>query len=301
MRIFRNARPSLLLSKARVTALLAIGAMIAPAHAIYTGYEFADDTPVYNLDMYSTWAFDPVFPNYVFAAYEFFFESSQLGYIGTQIGDHKGAIFAIWDDGEDSGTAQPVSGKGCERFGGEGTGTSCAIRYKWVAGHEYRQRIRSVGYQDGAEHWKGSIRDMTTGVETVLGVIAVKDIDGHKGYGWLHPGGVTFLEFFGGQSCHEHAYTRVTWRGPYANDNSAKASSAVASYDAEGCKNNNNIAKHRPRVIQESGIGVVRVTPDGQELWKQNQVYESSATDPAGDDATRVRLGVRVPRLHVDR
>lgn len=268
MHLFRKILPSWR-SKARVMALAAIGTLMGPAHAIYTGYDFADKTPVYNLDMYSTWAFDPARPNNVFAAYEFFFESSQIGYIGTQIyDDGKGAIFAIWDNGEDTGTAQPISGKGCERFGGEGTGTSCAINYKWVAGHEYQQRIRSVGYKNGAEHWKGSIRDMTTGVETVLGVIGVKDIDGHRGYGWLQPGGTTFLEFFGGQDCNEHAYTRVTWRGPYANDNSAKANSAIAAYDPKGCKNNNNISKHRPRVIQESGIGVVRTAPDGTQLWK---------------------------------
>ncbi|MEK8034880.1 DUF3472 domain-containing protein [Ideonella sp. DXS29W] len=252
-----------------VAAALLIAA--SPSHAIYTDYAFDDETPAYDMEMYSTWAFDPKYPNNIFASFQFFFESWQLGYIGTTIyGEtqaEKGAIFAIWDDGEGSGTAQPVSGKGCERFEGEGTGTSCAIPYKWVAGHEYRHHIRSLGYKNGAEHWKGTITDMTTGVETLLGTIAVKDIGDYKGYGRLHPGGVTFLEFFATEGCKSNAYTRVTWRGPYLDDHTRKANSARASYDPDGCTNDNNIGKRRPRVIQESGKGVIRTTPDGEQLW----------------------------------
>ncbi len=254
---------------ASVAALMAFGAMVTPAHALYTNYGFADGTPVFNLDIYSTWAFDPAPPNSVFAAYQFWFDGGPGGYIGTQIDTQKKAIFAIWDDQDNSGTAQPISGKGCARFDGEGSGASCLIKYKWVAGHEYRQRVWAIGYEKGAEHWKGTIYDVTTGVETVLGVIAVKDVNGQRGYGWLQPGGVTFIEYYGGGTCGQHALTRVTWRGPFANGGSAKAISASAAYDPHGCTNSNARGLHRPRVVHESGIGIVRTTPDGTQLWKR--------------------------------
>lgn len=243
-------------------------ALAGPAHALYTNYSFADDAPVYGLDIYSTWAFDPKPPNNVFASHQFWFEAGPPGYIGTQIDSRKKAIFAVWDSDQSSGTAQPVSGAGCARFDGEGSGASCLIDYKWVAGHEYRQRVWAVGYQNGAEHWQGSILDMTTGVETVLGVISVKDTEGRRGYGWLQAGSVTWIEYYGGGSCNEHAHTKVKWRGPYANGGTVKAASASVSYDPNGCKNSNAEGLKRPKVIQESGKGVVRRNPDGTSLWK---------------------------------
>lgn len=260
------------------------GTSSGPRPVAYTDYLFAEPGPFFNQDMYFTWEDAP--PNgYIYPAFQFSFQVSG-GYMGVQlVGTSKKAIFSIWDTSDGSGTAQPVSDN-CSRFGHEGTGTHCGIDYDWVEGREYRLRIWTVGTDATGESWIGAIYDTVTQQETTIGVIHLKSSNGYVGYGWLTDKAYTFLEYFSGpDSCEGQPYSRVLWRGPYANAGAYTASRAVVQYN--DCVRTNVTTGGRPTAIQEAGTGVQRVTPPGTELWSStpriNVEIEEAVAEHSGD------------------
>lgn len=232
----------------------------------FTNYTFAESGPFFNLDTYIAWESAPD-SGYIYPAFQFFFQANQGGYMGIQlVGDTKKAIFSIWDMSEGSGTAQPVTDI-CFRFGHEGSGTGCIIDYDWVEGREYRLRIWEINTDATGESWIGVIADTVTNQETVIGVIHLQNSGGYTGYGWLRCDTYTFLEYFGGaDSCDGQPYSRILWRGPFANADWYTASRAIVpTYNA--CSSTNVTTRGRPTAIHEAGIGVQRTTPAGTILW----------------------------------
>jgi hypothetical protein len=233
----------------------------------YTNYRFNNDAgPFFNLDIYSTWESAPS-TGYIYPAFQFFFQANQGGYMGMQlVGTQKKALFSIWDMTEGSGTAQPIS-SWCDRFGGEGTGARCLIDYDWVPGREYRLRVWAVDSDQNGESWVGAIQDTVTDIETQIGVIYLYNSGGYTGYGWLRTDTYTFLEYFGGPpGCDNQPYSRVLWRGPFANANDYIADQAVVpAYP--NCTHNNVTTSGWPYVTHEAGGTTMLTTPAGTVLW----------------------------------
>lgn len=184
----------------------------------YTDYSFDQLGPFYSFDIFVKWEVAPQ-DAYIYPAFCFGFEASGGGYMGTQIvGTEKTVLFSIWDIEENIMTAIPLSSNG-RRFSGEGTGAQCSLRYNWIPDREYRLRIWSPGSNSTGQNWSASILDTITGEETIIGTIYLKNARGYIGYGGLKNNPSIFLEYFSGSdTCLNQPYSKVTWRGPYAND-----------------------------------------------------------------------------------
>lgn len=182
------------------------------------------------------------------------------------VGATKRMIFAIWDISEGAGTALPNS-PSCQRFTGEGTGATCGGNYDWIAGREYRLRLWAAGSNSTGENWVAAIYDTQTQQESQIGLIYLKNTGGFIGYGWLRNSASIFLEYFGGEdSCANQPFSKVTWRGPYANDGAYVAHRAVVPF-YPSCSTNNVVSSGRPRVTHEAGDGTQTTTPPSSLVW----------------------------------
>lgn len=252
-----------------VIALFEVSAAVfaSPARpGNYTDYRFDQSGPFFNFDVFVTWEVAPP-TAYIYPAFTFGFQASQGGYMGTQlVGKTKKVIFSIWDISEDAMTAEP-NWLTCRRFGGEGTGAQCIISYNWVNNREYRLRIWTAGSDSTGENWIATIYDTQSDDETTIGVIHLKNSNGYTGYGWLTNGPSIFLEYFGGpDACVDQPYSRVTWRGPYANAAAYTATVAQVPF-YPNCSTNNVLSSSWLRVTHEAGDDVQTTTPAGTSLW----------------------------------
>lgn len=248
----------------------AVAASIAlPTALVHNFYGFDQKGPFYNLDVYVKWEVEPNTTTGTFAGYFLTFQNGGGGYFGTQIDStSKKAIFSIWDIDGTSITALPLGN--CIRFGHEGSGSSCVIPYNWIVGREYRLRIWVLDSVVGAVKWGAWIQDTVTGLETPIGTISLKDSKGYSGYGMLSPNGTNFLEQYGSgsvNSCASLPYSKVTWRGPYADSNSYSASTATSSFQSPDCFNSTIYAGTAPLLTMETGGSTVRTVPTAKSLW----------------------------------
>ena len=245
-----------------------------------TFYSFSEAGPFSSMEIFLTWEKAPQ-TGYIYPSFFFVFQQPARpvsvpggfrqahGYMGIQLaGNKKQAIFSIWDVREDSGTAQKSSlTPWCGRFSGEGTGARCIIGYPWVEGRTYKLKIRSFGVDDSGELWIGTIFDSETSIETTIGIIHTKTVGNYPGYGHLTGRSVTFLEYFGrANTCDHQPYSKVFWRGPFANSGLYTAGKAI-SYRNE-CSSVNTGSAGRPNVVQEGGGGVQSSVPNGTVLWQ---------------------------------
>ena len=242
-----------------------------PTALAHTLYSFEEKGPFYNIDIYVKWEVQPITDTGTYAGFQFYFQNGGGGYFGTQIDSYgKKAIFSIWDADGTSMTALPLSG--CVRFGHEGNGSQCIKPYEWVAGREYMIRIWVLDKNASGVNWGAWIKDTVTNEETLIGVINLKNSNGYEGYGWLTSGAIGFSEHYGYGSvdaCHLLPYSKITWRGPYANNNEFMASRVESSFASTECYNSNIEGGQKPFVTVESGGGTVRKTQSGSSLWEQ--------------------------------
>ena len=240
-----------------------------PIHLAYIHYYFDRPAVFYNIDMYVKWENQPSTNTGTYAAFQFSFQNGAVGYFGTQIDKYgKQAIFSIWDVNDNSLTALPVTG--CVRFDHEGTGSSCIKPYEWIAGREYMVRIWVLNEISGGVNWGGWIKDTVTGEETLIGIITLKNTHGYAGYGWLRPEGIGFQENSGYgtvSDCHLLPYSKVSWRGPYANNSEYAANRAISNFPSTICFNNNIEPGQRPFITIETGGGATRKISSGESLW----------------------------------
>ena len=265
-----------------LTALLAFSAAVTNVEAVpmpkataHTYYNFAQNTPpVSNMDMYVKWEFEPVTDTTgLYAGHYITFQNGAGAYIGLQRNGGNGMkkmIFSMWDVDATSTSAHPIGT--CNRFGGEGTGTQCISEFNWVAGREYKLRISGVNQVGTMASWTGTVTDMTTNVVTTIGSIFVDDTKTYHGYGLINPGSTDFLEHYSYQAadvpCASLPRAKVTWRGPYANDNTYVATKATVVYWCDECKNSTDSATVAGTVLQEVGGATARTNPDYTDVWK---------------------------------
>lgn len=122
-----------------------------------------------NLDFGIEITQDPGKGSFHYWAHQFYFIDGDGGYAGLQT-DGQGGIgkalnLAIWKalDGTPLGDAK------CKSFDHEGDGIQCWLPFEWKQGVAYRIRIMS----DGDQHWKASILDLSTRVDTPVARIRV--------------------------------------------------------------------------------------------------------------------------------
>ena len=243
-----------------------------------TFYSFSEAGPFNSMEIFLTWEKAPPV-SYIYPSFFFVFQQpanpfpggfqQAFGYMGVQLdGNNKKAIFSIWDTQENSGTAQSSSvTPWCNRFSGEGTGAKCIIDYPWVEGRIYQLKVKSFGVDQTGEFWIGTIYDTATLTETTIGIIHTQTVSTYIGYGHLTGQSGTFLEYFGNaNTCNNQPYSKVSWRGPFAEAGLYTATTATA-YKNE-CSSTNTTSPGRPIVIQEGGADVQSTTPYGTPLWQ---------------------------------
>ena len=92
------------------------------------------------------------------------------------------AIFSLWDA---SDTVLTMPMPGCNRFGGEGTGSQCIITYSLVQGQRYNVHVFMNGGNASGAFLSGTITDVRSNKETKIGTHFLPNYAGYKGYGNL--------------------------------------------------------------------------------------------------------------------
>jgi Domain of unknown function (DUF3472) len=154
------------------------------------------------------------------------------GYGGIQTGGrlvdgtmYSNGIFSIWNSLE----AIPGPGSTCLVFGGEGTGHSCRIPIKIIAGNKYEFSI-GVDSARGSQWWKASITDIATGMLYELGTIKSSS-QAASSSSWNN-----FIEYFGeAVPCDQVGPASAKFFSPKSTDASVEISSPIFSRPQNPC------------------------------------------------------------------
>lgn len=185
-------------------------------------------------------------------------------------------LFSIWDAWDDSlntaiGTAQPYS-PWCQRFDGEGSGAQCFLPDNnwWRENEEYKITIeKDIELSDGVV-WKGTIQNIRTHEEKLIGKIKVSNVKSYKGFGSLVKGSGGFWEYFGGApiatQCLTAEYSKLIRTRPIAD---GKWLPERATYRNTNCIRARRYLSPTGTVIEEVGQGVNRLASEPIEgtLW----------------------------------
>ena len=165
---------------------------------------------------------EPGFNGRTFWAHQYWFKNGNGGYLGLQArnGNDKYFNFSMshaigWVNG-------PFSN--CRHFSHEGVGVQCDIRYPWRAGVKYEQRL----IKTGSSKWTAYIKDLSSGVETLVATIVVPST-----WGGLQARSAEFLEDFAQgadqhKSCSEVPATTAVYYQPKVNNGSLPSSQTTA-------------------------------------------------------------------------
>lgn len=271
------------------------GALTLPTHMVRTDVQTTTTAPegFYNYDMHLTMHNEPDVSKLGFYAQFYFdFQTGIGGYTGLQKDriDGKKAIFSIWDI-PNAQTSFPVASN-CQRFGHEGAGTMCILPFQWKPGHEYKMRVWRLtdSYNGSTEKWGGWVIDYTSGEETLIGVIEVKNSNGLKGYGGLKPSTAMVSEYYGANSpevnamtCENAPYVGVTWNGPFANNGTISPDHASSSYHTNMGSN----CSHKVRAVSNVPFAVTvevrgQVSPannEYQNVWEKHKLANFKEID----------------------
>ncbi len=161
---------------------------------------------------------DPAFPSDIgfYSQFMMWFESGGGGYMGLQKDGYEGkkAIFSMWDTGANMVQAETPH---CKRFGHEGTGAMCLIKYDWEVGHEYKFFAHlHQSAQTNRMAMSAYIVDITAKKETHIGTINIPDVSGYRGYGNI-AAMVYVHEYYGSRTldnCGQLPQMAVEWTMP---------------------------------------------------------------------------------------
>ena len=120
-------------------------------------------------------------------------------------------IFSIWN----ATSARPGPGAACGRFGGEGGGLSCRLKYGWVPGRAYRYAI--VRLPSAATEWGAYVVDRSTNTRREVGLITAPAANVELADLY------SFVEYFAGPGCPPNVSLAAQFANPQLNGNVAQA------------------------------------------------------------------------------
>jgi len=208
----------------------------------------------------------------VYFATQFWFECGQGGYFGGQFHQDGSqmVLFSIWDFNATLKTAQPSS-PWCNRFGGEGEGTQCKLKYPMEFDIDYTFKMVYDGRNASGEFWSTSVTNMKTGKNTSIGQIILLDSVAGS-YGLLKPSSVCFQEYYTGGDF----YSGAAWTGPWFN---GRSSAGIVAIDADADCNEpshvNDCLRNYcgpPVVFSEQGHGITKNC--SKHMWTTNRIID---------------------------
>jgi len=132
------------------------------------------------------------------------------GYFGMQqTAQGMYAIFSVWDYSSSEKTSQGMT-NGCSRFGGEGQGSHCMLRYNFQSGVTYEMEVYVADHNSQGTTFTGVIVNRNTGDRKYIGNIhSARPSSGQIATSVM--GQYSFLEYFSGGNF----LTTVGMVGPY--------------------------------------------------------------------------------------
>merc|ERR1712226_1319472 len=111
--------------------------------------------------------------------------------MGTQVAkdifslEYTQAIFSVWD----RGYMKPTGiGRGCTRFGGEGTGVKCIVQLPIRPYVKYSLKVQVIATSAQGQTWQGTISSGSQ--TTVIGAILLPNANGLQGWGQIQANGM---------------------------------------------------------------------------------------------------------------
>jgi len=279
-----------------LSLVLSLTPALGGGPANYAQYQMADNTSTSSdIEVDHQWTSIPAAwegeGNAVFASMQFWFENGVGGYFGSQVWrqaanpqhwrngsrqllgtnvkveETHAVVFSSWD--KDAQHKVAWAGPNCERFGGEGVGSHCLIRFPFEANVAYTMRMAT---EDG-RHWTGTIVNRKTGGVTTIGTLVFPDTPGYTGFGKLKQQGSAFHEYFKTTGCERQVVSAFGMSGPYFQDRAIMPVAATPDYrndcnlsDVSACIMPGNLCGP-PHVFFQAGGHVERIVPVTRQLW----------------------------------
>jgi len=234
------------------------------------------------------------------------------GYFGMQTTTSgKVVLFSLWDYSDSIKSAQGVD-YWCSRFGGEGEGAHCIVKYNWQIGVTYEMEVYVSEKTSSYTTLVGIVTDKSNGARTYLGSIKSQVVYG-RGITSLNPY-VSFMEYYMGGTF----YTAASMSGPYVNYNYGPNKGQSDCYgDPPGSVSGSspNLGSGKPVAYYQKGPNVQRVCGNmwygsdsdssqnstsvwipkfaniykhhGDEVWKYARPLEKWMDDPSAMNWTR--------------
>ena len=163
----------------------------------------------------------------IYFAQQYSFEQNVAGYTGLQPRANSGGserlhgVFSVFGDG--TSTTDP----NCHSGADTGSGTSCAVDFNGVYGHQYNLLVSRTG----TDTWTGTATDTVTGVSTHIGTYTVPagsgDLQGSQG---------GFVEYYlGVPSCSTMPRADGVFGGPTSTDAGGLSGTSTANYEYSDC------------------------------------------------------------------
>lgn len=241
--------------------------LVKPSHTWYSFPSNASSAKLTTFESTLTWT--RVETGNVYFATQFWFECGQGGYFGGQFHDDgtQHALFSIWDINATLKTAQGSS-PWCHRFGGEGEGAQCPLKYPMEIGVDYTFKMVYDGRNASGEFWSASVTNEKSGIKTLIGQIILLDsVVGS--YGMLKVGSVSFQEYYTGGDF----YSGAAWTGPWFNGRSSTGYVAIdGDADCNEPSHVNDCLRDYcgpPVSFSEEGRGITKNCT--KHMWTTNQ------------------------------
>lgn len=253
--------------------------MAVPIHTQFASYVFDDQTPAAMMEIDLNWENAPASSWGTYAQFWTVFQSGSGAYMGLQKDDADGRkiIFSMWDPSPNH-KVRPYALSHCKRFGHEGNGGQCIMKFQWKSGVKYKLvmgQIAAKAGDVGFARWGGWLIDTSTGAETFIGGYEVPNYNGLNGPGLLNPGSIlTVFEYYVAPSnvqCSSLPYGSLAWSDLKVNG-VRKPSNASARY-ATGltdCQNSEYVRSYstgKGSVTQTTGMTSVPRAAEGVLLW----------------------------------
>lgn len=179
------------------------------------------------------------------------------GYFGSQFraDGSTSALFSMWDYNETIQSARPAA-PNCARFGGEGTGAACGMKYPFEVKREYRFEMSRTLVNASGALWTATVAEKFGRryiLQQTIGSIFIGSAGLQSDCAQLVPKAGAFQEYFKGGDF----YSAAEWRGPYL-DGDIVAFDALSDCGTKIPSNVSDGGAGRPHVFFQHGRGTHR-------------------------------------------